>query len=421
MSIKSIVEMRDLAKYDLRPSYCFPVQEPEVVCAFTERIRSTFNWLELANDQRIEKWLAAAGGVITEPYRSENELGATCYTHEKIIPTFRPPRYGRACVIETRYLVEEESPNWDCQGLVDVKGIGVENGHRPNLDFHATGLLALPAAILELVHEQLLNRVFQRAGLDVRCIASFGIVKLGFDYLDGYLGRPIPAVALVRESHIRPPHNVEQPTRHSDVEHAKVVIEDTLNRFGVSSASPKEGIQFFTGSKCEVACTINGRSTDHVKPHHWKKFLETHEFSSTQTICINNLQLAEPVSVNPVKARIVDLSQFFVTEKYDHPIVVLVKDRPLNLGMLKKVDERSQPDPRLRVKNRGFGGIDSPEDIFRWAKLDSAKVGSLKSTKNTGPLVFALFLAKEFVEGRLNSNRLIKRIQDAVDDALPVI
>jgi hypothetical protein len=188
----------------------------------------------------IDAWVLRHAAVMSEAQMNSVEANEEIPVCGPTRIAYRPPRYGRALVVQLKdswpeyeYLEPHRRP----QGLLDVKGCGVAAGQVALPQFHRSGLLGLAGSVRELIFQRIIERVFARTGMDVRGVGIYAILDLGFRIKVGG-GSFMPASAIVRCAHRRTAGNIERPTFGSEQHRIKLAIEFVLRRFGITSCNP---------------------------------------------------------------------------------------------------------------------------------------------------------------------------------------
>lgn len=371
------------------------------------------NALSVSRRPDIDMWLLLHAGVI-----SETQLRYTNTSEE--IPVFgptrigyRPPRYGRALVVQLSDTWPDRAypnPGLRSDGLLDVKGCGVGAGQVPLDQLHGSGLLGLPTALGELITQFIIERIFEYLEVDVRGVGIYAILDLGFRMkVNG--GSLIPASAIIRRAHQRPPRNIERPDYGSELHRIKLAIEFMLRRFGVTSCSPDMEFRIWREGE-DLRSAFRG-ALDRIPAAALERFLAAARLQAPVKFDLVNVQLVRGATLAPLSAVLVDFGQYdFTANCFVEPLGCLVEDKPLKWGGF--MDRNShywiQPNPQISVEEKLGGRVATPSWIFEWAGMTSP-------AETTALFVFAAELARDVTRGSLTRSELENRIGTFVASA----
>jgi hypothetical protein len=307
-------------------------------------------------DKTLTDWLLAAGSVLSDPNSTTCTTNSEPRRSGRVKTGYRPPRYGRAAIFTVRFTGQ------DLTLVADVKGCGVAAPQRPQRVQRGSGTLLLHEAIQELINARLLDILFLRAGMDVRCLPVYGLVDLGLTGWCSYFSEPMPCVAMVRRGHLRDDGNLEMPASDSVEELVKHQIELTLRRFGVSSAPRSCAIDFIC-NEGELQMFKNGMRIDGVTHELIAQHLQVIGLDAPCNVRVNNVQLTKGCVADPIQATLVDFGHYTAEPDYvGHHLLTLVHDRPFNWGSFVRDRDSGwvRPDPDLMVDQTLVGPVAYP-------------------------------------------------------------
>lgn len=315
---------------------------------------------------------------------------------KQYVEGWRPPRYGRAALFETRAGRSvwpcNEASLWEGEeaGWLDIKGVGVCPGQKPQRDVHGDGLFPLFQVFRELLYQRLLARIFSLSGLPIGILPAYAAIDTGFQCWDRRIGTlTMPAGLLVRRAHRR--YAAELPQRYSRRQRIQVEIEMTLRQFGVTSASPSSRLTRSRPSE-QVSVRVGSLTVPACSQEHVTAFCTATGIDTEGMDVINLQSVADPPQ--GMDAMLVDFGQFYVVDKFHRPLVSLVIDRPFGWGGVIRPNDPCfvQPDPRLVLDPRYWGRTPLPDD-------ESRTFGFPKDTELLGPERVGLRLAAALRSG----------------------
>jgi hypothetical protein len=319
-------------------------------------------------DEILTGWLLTAGSVLSEPNSTTFTANSEPRRSDRRKTGYRPPRYGRAAIFTVPM---------DGQGLslvADVKGCGVASSQQPQRVQRGSGTLLLQEAIQELINARLLDIVFHRAGMDVRCLPVYGLVDLGMSGWCSYFSEPMPCVSMVRRGHLRDDGNLEMQASDSVEEMVKHRIELTLRRFGLSSAPQSCAIDFVCKDG-ELQMLKNGMRIECVTHDLIAHHLQVVGIEAPCNVRVNNVQLTKSCVADPIQATLVDFGHYTAEPDYfGHHLLTLVHDRPFNWGSFLRDSDPGwvRPDPDLMVNQALVGPVAYPRALATMLGYDRA-------------------------------------------------
>jgi hypothetical protein len=344
----------DLADPSIRPELALRVEGARVVFADYDLLRNDFPQLAAASRGAIDEWLLRNAAVISAPQAAQETVNTKIATTGDTVPAFRPPLYGRAVVTAP-----------EGGGLLDVKGAGVAPGLAPLNRSHANGLLAHGEALANIAFREVMERIFRRANSGFSTVPEYAVIDLGFDVRDLF-GPLTPACVQIRRAHRRPVGGVELPLAGSPEQHVKLEIELLLRHYGMTSCSPATSFILDDSSgKLEL------RYADKPMPPHSDEQIVsirklTRYGGGKLTIEGVNVQLTRESAIRPSRATVIDFGHYSVRERFELPVVSLVRDRLIRWGGALRPADASfpQPSPKLRLPLEAWGTPDKPDPRY---------------------------------------------------------
>ncbi len=381
-------------------------------------LRRDFSFLGDVLDCR--EFVARVGSILSEPNFDAPDVNlppdrgcveATC---------LRPPRYGRAGVVDAREILGICGNGG--QALVDVKGIGVAPGNTPLPCNRRTGLLTVLDAIQELINQVLLDGIFEREGVDVACNEIYGITFAGIYGYSQYFRDFVPCVSLLRRAHLRNADNNELSPFGSEENAAKVRIERLLRRYGVTSAPAQCALRVWEENGM-LKATLDGNDlTGHIPEKLLRYHFEVVGLEIPQTIRFVNIQTAGPISAEPLSARLIDLGHYTVLSSFgDHHLVTVVSDRPLNWGQLFRNDgpDWVEPDPGCVVNAEALGKGSFADNVLDQLPLSSLMRQSQRNGTIPGSMRQAGHLTAAWLSSALPAEEISLAAIDFARATLP--
>lgn len=330
----------------------FPfLREDALIARFPKLKRMTAPKRNAGVRRLIDDWLVENTAFMSKAQAAQTAVNTPIPIGEETTQAFRPPEYGRALVFSLRENAEGMGFRPGHDGLLDVKGVGVAPGVAPDSTDHSNGLLQLGIALLEVVYQQLIEKVFRHAGGLFDTLPIYGVVDLGFD-IKWADGRLLPAGLLVRRAHVRQWYAGGFPASRRE-EVYMFEIELLLRKYGLNSTCWgttysvwEEGGEVFTLNKLQ-------RQLVKMKPGAARQ-LRKHFRISHQPIEIQcaNVQLTRDLNTTRPKTTLVDFTHYNVADQFTHPIYTPKHDAVCYRGNLLRLPgdpDFPQPDPRLRI------------------------------------------------------------------------
>lgn len=391
--------------------------EPGATLHLDERaVTRDFGWLigheggRGSQSDRCRAFLARIGSVLGAPNLDAPEVNSRPRSLDQTVSCLRPPRYGRAGVLDLCEFFPEARPNAGDVALVDVKGIGVAEGRTPHPGNRETGLLTIVDALQELINKAILDCVFATEGVDLRCNEIYGIVDIGVWGYSQYFDVPLPCVVLLRRAHLRDPDNDELPAYGSPEDHAKSAIEWMLRRYGVTSAPAQCALRVSEDEAGRLVATLDGQDLlGRVPPEILRHHLDLCGLELPQTIRFINIQTASDLSVDPLAGTVIDLGHYTVLHAFDdHHLVAPVKDRPLNWGRLFRRGDTEwvEPDPAVCADPMRLGKASFASEVVRTMPLSEQMARSHEAGMIPGSMREAARLAALLLAGAIAPDRL---------------
>lgn len=344
----------DLADPGIRPELALRVAGARVVFADYALLRHDFPQLEWASRPAIDEWLLRNAAVVSAPQAAQEVVNTKIATSGETVVAYRPPLYGRAVVTEA-----------EGGGLLDVKGAGVTPGLVPQNKSHANGLLAHGEALANIAFREVMERIFRRANTGFSTVPEYAVIDLGFD-VRHLFGPATPACVQVRRAHRRPPGGVELPLAGSPEQQVKFEIELLLRHYGMTSCSPATSFVLDDSS----GKLVMEYAEKPMPPHSDEQMVSIRKLTRYEggRLVIEgvNVQLTRESSVRPSRATVIDFGHYSVRERFEIPVVSLVRDRLLRWGGALRPGDASfpQPSPKLRLPLASWGTPAKPDPRY---------------------------------------------------------
>lgn len=298
--------------------------------------------------ERIDEWLIRHSCFVSEPQTKQEHVNTKIPITGEKVEAFRPVLYGRALVfsllnnykglgIDAEELVAED-------GLLDVKGTGLEEGKEHHYYDHGNGLLTLAEAFKEYIYQQLVEHVFRHSGSSFETLPTYGIIKLGFDVKNtgGIAG---PAGLLVRRAQRRPENPGGLPAFKTDMQLLQLEVELLLRRYGITSSNYVTQVKLWS-EKGEMKLSYGGKRVNGLNEAQMKNIEEVSRFKHERLNFEGvNIQHTREFGKDPWKAVVIDFGSFEVREYFNNPILSLVTDKLMRWGGSIWPDFESYPQP----------------------------------------------------------------------------
>jgi hypothetical protein len=340
----------------IRPESMVHVEGARVVFADYPLLQRDFPQLSGSSPADIDAWLLSNAAVVSEAQAKQSAVNTPVRASGGRVTAFRPPLYGRAVVVAVG-----DSPD----GLLDVKGCGVAPGLRPLNQAHANGLLALGEALANMAFREVMELIFQRARTGFATVPDYAVIDLGFDVRDLF-GPATPACIQVRQAHRRPVGGVELPLAGSPEQQVKLEIELLLRHYGATSCS--QATSFVLD---DASGTLEITYAEKPLPKHSDEQIARFRTMARydggrQVIEGVNVQLTRESGVKPSHARVIDFGHYSVRERFDNPVVSLVRNRLMRWGgaIFPGDDFFLQPKPAIRLPLEQWGTPDRPDPRY---------------------------------------------------------
>ena len=344
----------DLADPGIRPELALRVSGARVVFADYALLRRDFPQLEWASRPAIDEWLLRNAAVVSAPQAAQEVVNTKIAVTGETVTAYRPPLYGRAVVTEV-----------EGGGLLDVKGAGVIPGLVPQSKSHANGLLAHGEALANIAFREVMERIFRRANTGFSTVPEYAVIDLGFDVRDLF-GPATPACVQVRRAHRRPPGGVELPLAGSPEQQVKFEIELLLRHYGMTSCSPATSFVLDDSS----GKLLLEYAEKPMPPHSDEQMVSIRKLTKYEggrlTIEGVNVQLTRESAIRPSRATVIDFGHYSVRERFEIPVVSLVRDRLIRWGGALRPGDAAfpQPSPKLRLPLAYWGTPPKPDPRY---------------------------------------------------------
>lgn len=359
----------------------------------------------------IDAWLLNYAAIMSEGQLRFTDTNEPIPVFGPARVAYRPPRYGRAMVVQLQDTWPDAGSDTDhrASGLLDVKGCGAAGDPTSSARLYQSGLFELPFAFCEAVSQLILERIFERLQVDIRGVGVYAILDLGFrTKIEGCW---MPAGAIVRRAHQRPPGNIDWPHYGTEEHRLKVAVEFMLRPFGVTSCARDARFRIWRDGD-QLHSSYLGRS-DRIPANMLERFLKRMSVRVPVDFDMINVQLVRGATLEPLSADLVDFGQFdFANQDFVNPMACFVEDRPLHWGGF--IDRNSrywvQPNPEISVNDILAGWVPTPAWIHEWAgSAFPATIGHL--------LLFTAELVRDITMGNLTRHDVDRRIGEFVETA----
>lgn len=358
----------DLQQGEVKKETVYATSGAQVIMANYELLQHDFPCLRLDNLEKLHPELKVITGkakvMMIRDHIDEWLIRHTCFVSEnqtrqeyvntKIplsgekVEAFRPVLYGRALVFSllNNYKglgIDAEKMGYD-DGLIDVKGTGLEDGKEHHYYDHGNGLLTLAEAFVEYTYQQLVEAAFRHSGSAFETLPTYAIIKLGFDVKNtgGIAG---PAGLLVRRAQRRPENPGGLPDFKTDMQLLHLEVELLLRRYGITSANYVTQVRLWR-DKGKLKITYGGKQVNNMNEAQLKNIEEVSRMKDDRLIFEGvNIQHTREFGKDPWKAVVIDFGSFQIKEKFKNPILSLVTDKLMRWGGSIWPDFESYPQP----------------------------------------------------------------------------
>jgi len=369
--LKSI---NDLEQGEVKKETVYATSGAEVIMANYELLQNDFPCLRLENLEktypeltlvkgkaktimvrdRIDEWLVRHCCFVSENQTKQEYVNTKIPLTGEKVEAFRPVLYGRALVFSllNNYKglgIDADALGYE-DGLIDVKGTGLEDGKEHHFYDHGNGLLTLAEAFVEYIYQQLVEAAFRHSGSHFETLPTYAIIKLDFSVKNtgGIAG---PAGLLVRRAQRRPENPGGLPVFKSDMQLLQLEVELLLRRYGITSTNYVTEVRLWR-DKDDIKITYGGKEVRSLNPEQLKNIEEVSRLKDERLIFEGvNIQHTREFSRDPWRAVVIDFGSFRVKDKFKNPILSLVTDKLMRWGGSIWPDFESfpQPIPELAV------------------------------------------------------------------------
>ncbi len=302
----------------------------------------------------IDQWLIRHTCFVSENQTTQEYVNTKIHLTGEKVEAYRPVLYGRALVFSllNNYKglgIDAEAMGYE-DGLLDVKGTGLESGKEHHFYDHGNGLLTLAEAFLEYTYQQLVEAAFRHSGSHFETLPTYGIIKLGFNVKNtgGIAG---PAGLLVRRAQRRPENPGGLPEYKTDMQLLQLEVELLLRRYGITSCNYVTEIRVWK-DKGNTKISYGGKPVNNLTEDQRKNIEEVSRIDNERLVFEGvNIQHTREFGKDPWKAVVIDFGSFQIKEKFKHPILSLVTDKLMRWGgsIWPDFDSYPQPIPSLAV------------------------------------------------------------------------
>lgn len=221
-------EYTNAAGYMVKAQSFAEIEGERVVFSDSRRFVSDFGDSRSICLAEAEMRLFRLGSVISEAHLTEARVHSLPCANTCRVVGYRPPRYGRAAL----FPVDTDT---GLRGMVDIKGVGVASDSRPALGGVNTGLLFLHEALVEVINAAVLYRMFTRDSIELTTIPFYALLDTGLRANVVWSRIALPCATLVRKAIVRPPNNIDLPSKGSIEELIHHRIEHYLLSRGLTT------------------------------------------------------------------------------------------------------------------------------------------------------------------------------------------
>lgn len=385
------------------------LEDASVVFADYDLLIHDFPWLGpnrgSALDRRsIDAWLLRNAALTSRPQAAQHKANTPIATNGRVESGHRPPRYGRAAVVEVAPAKWETGAG---RGLLDIKGVGVRD-HMPVVPGpHTDGLCRLDHTLCEVAFQRLIDAVFAHAAVGVSTVSLYAVIDPGFDSVGP--GGTHAAAMIVRRAHRRHSHGVELPLYGSAEHLAYSAIELLLRRYGISSTSPSTMVRISRDAAGSGHVTAGGQTVDGVGPELFERLWALSGAGRWPTCEGINIQTTRSVSWEPFEATLVDFGHYVVQPAFDAPLLSLVRDRPVAWGGVIRPDHPNfvRPHPIYGASDELWGRHRIDRDVA----LRTATSPDLVVKR---PMELAISLAYRWRAGELSGGDIDRALDEHI-------
>ena len=325
----------------------------------------------------IDAWLIRHSCYVSENQTTQEYVNTKIPLTGEKVEAFRPVLYGRALVFSllNNYKglgIDAEKLGYE-DGLIDVKGTGLESGKEHHFYDHGNGLLTLAEAFVEYTYQQLVEAVFRHSGSHFETLPTYAIIKLDFD-VKNTGGIASPAGLLVRRGQRRPENPGGLPAFQTDMQLLHIEVELLLRRYGITSTNYVTEVMLWK-SKGKLRLMYGGKEVHNLSEDQLKNMEDVSRIKDEKLIFEGiNVQHTREFGKDPWRAVVIDFGSFQIKENFKNPILSLVSDKLMRWGgsIWPDFDSFPQPFPQVAVPYDLWG-----KETEFWgfmAKLENTKL-----------------------------------------------
>lgn len=343
-----------------------------------------------------ERWFLDNAALISLAQTGEPIANTPIRTGRPAREGFRPPRYGRAAIVEA------VAGSGTAESLLlDLKGAGCAPGRAPSLAPHASGLCALREVLREAFFEAMISAVLGRAAPDLWTLPVYGVIDLGFD-LKTHRGEQLEAGLLVRRAHRRTLDDASLPWRGSGDERLRLEIELLLRAYGITSANAAtrfhlephpDGLRIGIRDEPRIAAAPAIETAA-------RTILGVQPAAACDGI---NVQLARIEPAPGCRAQLVDFGHYEIRKRFEPALVSMTRDGPHQWGASLAPDHPYFVQPFARLA----------EPLSVWARESEAEDFGTAPRSAVDPLMRqANAAARAFRRGALEGRAIARMVSD---------
>lgn len=408
-----LTSIEELDQEGILPETVLRVPGARVIYANYDLLKHDFPQLQDEAYYKIDEWLLRNTAFISQSQASQMDVNTQIVTGNEKVKAFRPPNYGRALV----FSVEENNkgllPGEDRETakyenrLIDVKGIGVAPNKLPGNGPLSNGICSLGDSLIELVFNQLLQKIFKHSKTDIQTLPFYGIIDPGFDIKNGWMPDH-PAAIIVRRAHRRASHSGDVFPSGSNGAQLQLEIEQLLRKYGITSATYANNMTL-RKENGELHIYYDDLSYDDLYNDEQKKELKklSNFQEDMQELGFDgiNIQHTREFGLNPIQATLLDFESFECHKIFEQPVIKRVSDKLFRWGGVIWPGNKDfvQPESKLQIPFYFLGetgsilGYDFGED---YRKIDSLCYG----------------LAEDLRANRMSREMLLATLQTYLDE-----
>lgn len=331
-----------------------------------EELQNEFSGLKTLNGRikqqaiynKIDEWLIRNTAYVSLSQANQSAVNSPILTGPEQVIAYRPPGYGRALVFSIEQndkgLFFGKNPKKATfeNRLLDVKGTGVGPNIVPVNESHSNGIYRLGYAFVELVIQELLQRVFMHSKSNFTTLPTYAIIDLGFDERNNRM-QDSPAALLIRRAHRRPRDSGGLYPYGSTGQQVQLEVEKLIRKYGITSVNEVTTIKI-NKENGQLQINYGDQKIDFFSDEQKAEIEKVSHYSNNLTPLVFdgiNIQHTREISIEPAQATLVDFQSYTIKETFDNPILSLVSDKLMRWGgsIWPDYPDFVKPDPNIRI------------------------------------------------------------------------